>query len=229
MFSHAYHKRSRKPLKCNKKFLVAFFPQGMYNTYQRMGATSHSNDTDASLNYSASFRVCQYTRVKFVYFFPYRMHAYTERGTPMIKFGQVQAYDAETGEATVTYVRPDACAKCGACGTLNQNGTIRLKADCAVGDWVRVELPDGRFMTATTLAYTVPLVGLLAGLFLGYFLSGAQELWALLGSLIGLGVCVLSLRLVEKRINGRPEWTPRITAVYHEKPEMDDIGCGGMA
>lgn len=145
----------------------------------------------------------------------------------MIKFGLVQAYNAQTGEATIGYVRPDACAKCGACGMLNKNGTIVLKADCAVGDWVRVELPDGRFMTATTLAYALPLVGLLLGLFLGYSLSGGQEWWAILGSLIGLGVCVLGLKLVDKRIGGRPDWTPRVTAVYHEKPEMDEIGCGG--
>jgi len=32
----------------------------------------------------------------------------------MIKFGQVQAYDKTTGEATIVYMRPDACAKCGA-------------------------------------------------------------------------------------------------------------------
>lgn len=61
----------------------------------------------------------------------------------MIKFGQVQAYDKTTGEATIVYMRPDACAKCGACGGGGKSRSIRLKADCAVGDWVKVELPDG--------------------------------------------------------------------------------------
>ena len=60
----------------------------------------------------------------------------------MIKFGQVQAYDKTTGEATIVYMRPDACAKCGACGGGGKSRSIRLKADCAVGDWVKVELPD---------------------------------------------------------------------------------------
>ena len=85
----------------------------------------------------------------------------------MIKFGQVQAYDKTTGEATIVYMRPDACAKCGACGGGGKSRSIRLKADCAVGDWVKVELPDGRFLGATALAYALPLACFLLGLFLG--------------------------------------------------------------
>ena len=45
------------------------------------------------------------------------------------------------------------------------------------------------------------------------------------GSAIGLALCVVGLRLNEKRIAGKPEWTPRVAEVYTEKPEMDDIGC----
>lgn len=147
----------------------------------------------------------------------------------MIKFGQVTAYNEKTGVATITYIRPEACAKCGGCGALTQTGSIELKADCKVGNWVRVSLPDGRFMSATALAYVVPLIGFLAGLFTGWYASGANELWALGGSFIGLGVCLAGLKLNEKRIAGRPEWTPRVTAVYTERPDsLDAIGCSGM-
>lgn len=144
----------------------------------------------------------------------------------MTKFGQVTAYDAKSGMATITYIRPDACAKCGACGTQSHNGAITLKAECAVGNWVRVELPDGRFLTATALAYVLPLIGFLIGLGLGWVLSGGQEGWALGGSLAGLALCLGILRLNEKRIYGRPAWSPRVVAIYAEKPEMDEIGCG---
>lgn len=143
----------------------------------------------------------------------------------MIKFGQVQAYDEKTGVATIAYVRPDACAKCGACGSLNQTGTIDLKADCAVGNWVKVVLPDGRFMTATALAYVLPLVLFLAGLMLGYVLSDHSEGWAMGGSLIGLGVSLVCLKINERRIAGKPEWTPHVAEVYDHRPEMDDLGC----
>jgi len=147
----------------------------------------------------------------------------------VIKFGQVTAYNEKTGVATITYIRPEACARCGACGSLTQTGTIDLKADCAVGNWVKVVLPDGRFMKATAMAYVIPLIGFLAGLFAGYFASGGHELAALGGSLIGLGLCVGILKWNEKRIAGKPEWTPHVAEVYTERPDsLDAIGCSGM-
>lgn len=146
----------------------------------------------------------------------------------MIKFGQVTAFDEHSGMATIAYTRPDACAKCGACGFLNQTGTIQLKADCRVGNWVKVVLPDSRFMTATAVAYVVPLVCFLLGMAAGYFLSDHSDLWTALGALLGLGVALAGMRLNEKRIAGKPEWTPHVAEVYTQKPEMDDIGCGGM-
>ena len=145
----------------------------------------------------------------------------------MIKFGRVTAYDDKTGIATIAYERPEACAKCGGCGSMSQTGTIELKAKCEVGNWVKVVLPDGRFMAATLVAYIIPLICFLAGLFAGYLLSGRSELWAVIGSLLGIGVSLLVLRLNEKRIAGKPEWTPHVEAVYETKPFMDDLGCDG--
>lgn len=145
----------------------------------------------------------------------------------MTKFGQVKAYDTEKGVATIAYVRPDACAKCGACGSLSQTGTIELKADCKVGDWVRVELPEGRFMQATAVAYVVPLLGLLAGLGLGWLLGGGSDGASMLGAGLGLGLALAALRLNELRIKGKPEWTPRVTEVFAERPTVEDIGCNG--
>ena len=147
----------------------------------------------------------------------------------MIKFGQVTAYNEKTGVATISYIRPEACAKCGACGGLSQTGSIDLKARCKTGDWVKVVLPDGRFMYATALAYVIPLIGFLAGLFAGYYLGGGSELWAVAGSLIGLGACMVFLKLNEKRIAGKPEWTPHVAEVYDQRPDsLDAIGCSGM-
>ena len=143
----------------------------------------------------------------------------------MIKFGRVTAYNEATGVATIAYERPEACAKCGGCGSMSQTGTIELKAVCEVGNWVKVVLPDGRFMSATLVAYIIPLVCFLAGLFAGMRISDGSELWALGGSLIGLGVSLIVLRLNEKRIAGKPEWTPHVEAVYTDKPDMDAFGC----
>lgn len=146
----------------------------------------------------------------------------------MIKFGQVTAYNNKTGVATIAYVRPDACAKCGGCASMNQTGTIDLKAACEVGNWVKVVLPDSRFMGATAIAYIFPLILFLCGLFAGHALSGGNELWALAGSLLGLGIALLVMKINEKHIAGKPEWTPHVAQVYETKPDMGDIGCGGM-
>ena len=34
----------------------------------------------------------------------------------MTKFGEVLQYDGRSGVAVIRYIRPEACAKCGACG-----------------------------------------------------------------------------------------------------------------
>lgn len=146
----------------------------------------------------------------------------------MIKFGLVTAYDSATGTATVQYARPEACEKCGACGTSGRKETLRLKGQCKTGDWVKVELPDGKFLRAAAIAYVIPLVCFLLGLFLGYALSGGQENPALLAAGLGLGVGVLFLCLAEKKIKNKPEWTPRISAVYPDKPDLSQIGCDGQ-
>lgn len=144
----------------------------------------------------------------------------------MTKFGQVSKYNEAKGTVTVRFSRPEACQKCGACGAGVQNGSVTLKAEgCNVGDWVRVELPEGRFLSATALAYGLPLAGMFLGLGLGYLLGRGGDIAMLLGALGGVAVAVAGLYLVDRRIAGRPEWTPRITAVYGELPDIAQIGC----
>ncbi len=146
----------------------------------------------------------------------------------MTKFGHVIAYNEHTGMATIQYTRPDACEKCGACGAQSHSGTLVLPAECKPGDWVRVDLPEGRFLQATALAYVLPLAGLLGGLGLGYLLGGGGDGWTLLGGAAGLGLCVLVLWLNERRIRGKAEWTPHVAQVYGDKPSLEEIGCDGM-
>ena len=61
----------------------------------------------------------------------------------------------------------------------------------------------------------------MAGMAIAYMASGKNELWALAGSVAGLGAGLLCLRLSEKRIAGRPEWTPQVEAVYKQKPKLN--------
>ena len=95
-----------------------------------------------------------------------------------------------------------------------------LQHPCAVAF-----LPEGRFLEATAFAYVVPLVGLLLGIGLGWLLGGGADGYTVLGAVLGLGLSAVVLRVVDKRVSGRPEWTPHITAVYDEAPDLDSIGC----
>ncbi len=146
----------------------------------------------------------------------------------MTKFGEVLQYDGRSGVAVIRYTRPEACAKCGACGGSGKEMVIRLKTGetCRPGNWVKVELPDGRFLHAAALAYAVPLALFLAGLFAGYRWlggEGAAILTGLLGLLLGMGF----LRFKDRALAGRPEWTPRVTAVYEDRSAVDALGCPG--
>jgi len=144
----------------------------------------------------------------------------------MTKFGQVIAYNNETGIATIRYARPEACEHCGACGQGGREETIDLPAQCQEGNWVRVELPDNRFLSATFMAYVIPLIFFVVGLLLGNSLSGGNELWAMGGSLIGLGLGVAGMKVCDKVISGKPEWTPHVAQVYEQKPDIGVLGCG---
>ena len=134
----------------------------------------------------------------------------------MIKFGQVTAYNTATKMATISYIRPDACEKCGGCNAMSQTGSITLKADCKEGDWVRVELPDNRFLSATFMAYVIPLIFFVAGLLLGNSLSGGNELWAMGGSLIGLGLGLACMKICD---------TTTLCSVMLFSRTMYDLSC----
>ncbi len=129
---------------------------------------------------------------------------------------------------TIKYARPDACDKCGACGGASKDSTIELPADCTVGNWVRVDMPDSRFLRAAAIAYVLPLVTFLSGLFLGYFFFDHQELIALLGGILGLLVGGLAIVIINHFIRQNSDWQPKVVAVYDQKPDTDDLGCIGF-
>ena len=144
----------------------------------------------------------------------------------MIKFGQILEKNDKKGLVTVKFERPEACGKCHACGTGANQGEVTLPSDRQVGEWVRVELPEGRFLQATALVYVLPLCGLILGLLLGWSLGGGSDLWTVLGAFFGILLSLLALYGIDKRVSKKPEWMPKITAVYADKPSSDDLGCG---
>jgi sigma-E factor negative regulatory protein RseC len=144
----------------------------------------------------------------------------------MIKFGLIIGKNEKSGMVTIRFDRPEACGNCHACGYGQKNSEVTLPSDRSVGEWVRVELPENRFVQATALVYIIPLVGLLAGLLLGWLLGSGSDLVTVPAAVLGLVVAFVTLYMVDRRVSKNPGWAPRITDVYPDKPSSEDLGCG---
>ena len=131
----------------------------------------------------------------------------------MLRTGRVVS--ARDGELEVCFERPEACAHCGACGGQKEKTLVKLSGDVPVGRWIDVDMPEGQVLKASLLAYVIPLVMLLAGLWLGSLLFAQEALWAVAGI-----VCMLLswfvLRLLDRRVRNRGPWQPRIVKVHEE-------------
>ena len=71
----------------------------------------------------------------------------------------------------------------------------------------------------------IPLGGLFLGIALGWLLGRGNDLIVLAGAVAGIAVSVGVLYLVDRRLSGRPDWTPHVAEVYDELPTQDEIGC----
>ena len=149
----------------------------------------------------------------------------------MLRTGTVIA--REGGQLTVLFERPEACAKCGACGGGRHGHRITITdamGRAAVGNQVSVDMPEARVVSASALAYLIPLAGLLAGLIIG---AGQAErvapdmsadLFAALCALAGLAVSLPALMLADRAVRGKARWTPRIVGVLPAAREEQEKG-----
>ena len=80
----------------------------------------------------------------------------------------------EKGDSLVIKMkRKEACAKCRACvaGLTEKDMILEAKNMCraTVDDWVEVEISESGFLFAVGIMYGIPLIALLAGIFIGNF------------------------------------------------------------
>ncbi|MCL2812747.1 MAG: SoxR reducing system RseC family protein [Clostridia bacterium] len=135
----------------------------------------------------------------------------------MLRTGTVVA--CENGQLTVLFERPDACQKCGACGG-GRHGHRIILADslggASVGDKVSVDMPEARLVSASALAYLIPLAGLLMGLIWGAGQAErvapgmSSDLFTALCALAGLAISLPVLMLADRSIRGKVRWMPQI-------------------
>ena len=83
----------------------------------------------------------------------------------MERMGEVVAVQGDL--LVVQFCRPTDCEKCHGCmgGEAQRQLMVRGKAE--IGDTAVVEMPTQKVLKASALAYAFPLLGMMAGLFLG--------------------------------------------------------------
>lgn len=119
-----------------------------------------------------------------------------------------------SGKALVVqFCRPEDCDKCGACHGSKHQTQIQVEGIAQVGDMVTVDMPSSQVLKASALAYAVPLVGLLGGMFLGTLLPLDVNLAALIGGVVGLLAALGVVKLFDKRIKGDKQWQPQLVRI----------------
>lgn len=134
----------------------------------------------------------------------------------MIRTGRV--VEANEGSLKVCFDRPEMCASCGKCGVHGAHEElVTVQGEAAPGAWVQVEMPDANIVRVSVIAYVIPLMLLMLGLMLGQNVLGSDGWAAGLGVAL-LGVGFLIVRLIDRRLGGKPGWKPKLVGVV-EGPE----------
>ena len=141
----------------------------------------------------------------------------------MERNGEVTAVRGEMLE--MTFCCPADCEKCNAGHGGGKQTTLTLKGQADLGDLAVVDMPVKTLMEASALACGLPLVGLLAGMFIGASLfSGSSDLGGAIGAAAGLAVSLIPLVLTERRRRADPRWQPRLVEIIprqQEKPSPE--------
>ncbi len=129
--------------------------------------------------------------------------------------------------------RKEACGSCRAClsGMMETEMDIDAEnlCDAEIGDWVELELQENSFLHAVLLAYGVPFVAFLAGLFLGYyaiapFVPFHRELFALFCAVLCLFLAYFWLKSQNPRWE-KGKYRPMAVRLTTEGYDDDDSSC----
>ena len=114
----------------------------------------------------------------------------------------------ENNEVIVEFYRSSACEKCGACMMAKDTGKMMIKLpytkEVEVGDEVTVDVKRNFYLLSSVLLYIVPLIVLVASIFIGVAVlegDNAQVLAAVLGVVLSFG-SYFAIRLFNKKFAG---------------------------
>lgn len=106
--------------------------------------------------------------------------------------------------------RMSACAKCGKCKSIgdSESQEIVVEVDnsigAKVGDTVEVTMDNINILKATALVYVVPLIGLMLGVFVTYFILSSTKITTHIEVISGvMGIIVMLLSYLMLKVNDR--------------------------
>lgn len=150
----------------------------------------------------------------------------------MIEYGTVtKLYNKnKENKAQVVITRHEMCGDCKACDMRKSDKKMTAlasnRAHAKVGDHVAISMEMASLMKASSIAYGLPLIGFLIGVFAGYYAAPSfglnQALTGFVAGIVLTAVAYLIIKILDKRgVFGHGKYEPTITEVL--TPENDPL------
>jgi len=107
------------------------------------------------------------------------------------------------------------------CGGGRDDAMVSIRGDARVGDMVEVDMPDAQVLKVSAIAYVIPLLGLLLGLWLGSLLFQNQELLVFGTGILMLALAYAGVKGFDARAALHPRWQPRLIRVLGPEETQD--------
>lgn len=142
----------------------------------------------------------------------------------MLSIGVVDALKGQN--AVVNLTRSTACGDCGACQMGKENLDRQVEAynpvGAKVGDFVTMEMEDGKVLKAAFMVYIIPLV-ILVGCIFGtisvlqmFQISKNAELYGFLVGLVGMFISFMFIKQRDKKLAERGDMMITIVKINEE-------------
>lgn len=132
--------------------------------------------------------------------------------------------ELEGNQAIVRIQRSSACGKCGACKFGASRDGMLLSTynhlNGKPGDFVEIELESSSIVKASIIVYLIPLLGLIIGVVVGYFLAGFFNLDSgLLGAIGGIlftALTFLGIKAIDPLLKEKDTYSPKMVSIINQ-------------
>jgi len=135
--------------------------------------------------------------------------------------------------AIIKVVRSSSCKHCAekdSCSVAERNMLIEVKnsLNAKEGDMIEVSVPEGTFVKLSLMVYIFPVAALMAGAFLGNFLSMLfntdPSATAAITAAIFLAASFLCLKVFDKKKATGDKYYPRMTRIVSSEKNLQSGG-----